>query len=854
LPNNLSQASIGGEKLAGAIQPGDEYWMGAVSSFWDNIATRANYDAYRTTNNNSAQYGAFTSSSRTDERCPATNGGVCRLPLFDQREQDLIHDGDPALMSADPIVGGINHTTAGCNWFWKPDDRGEQGGYSLYDATNNNQIASIPHGTTTYTELGLVNDSTTYFRYLDSILVNDTTTTIIPAPGVPPVAVTVTASDVNQNIIAHTRLHIANATNPAINEDVEVLSNPTPDSSSGKTKFVIVNTVNGYPAGAILTSEVAYSGVDALDSTSTSMANLTQPSYGTRLPGNTMGNPGNPAATIAQCKPRATPPPASNLAVAANFVLKEQPTPYPTYPGPIPTASGTSLGLITFSGSVDETAASPQVTPTMLLYNNSDGASGIGPSPLPVTWSKASCGTDCLTWSVASPFPQATTLAHTTGPGNGKFGPLDAEFTVGSGANGQGPWMNYARNNRVMDPAYRTNDAALRSTCSFQQHLDSDDLLDDLIVLPGQLNNPLGAANNWIYTEETGFNLDIKNNDIPPTVDAYILIQSQYSSCTQSSSGPALFNYFAQPHHFGSFPGIGPWIPDWGSASSTPWGINWDDALILNLGFSPPDSGTGSQPQCGTTGTGNSNCYYSNSPATIAAEAGVKSDRFFDTAFYQVSRMPNAGEWEGQVATILEDANMVVTSGPLIGQPNPIFDTAIEQISGSVAPIVYWTRGNTLLVQQYPLGVAGGANLTDVDNPYDTSLNYEPLFPVQYVPIGSPIEPLIPFPIPSPGVQNTTMLENTDLFNSTDKLFERWYTNGVIIECQDDTTPGAQPTCKHHDFPQTVYLLNVDAGTGGANTGQIIGCTMNCNRMYTAEVSTGTMTKNQVQIIVFSPQ
>jgi hypothetical protein len=433
---------------------------------------------------------------------------------------------------------------------------------------------------------------------------------------------------------------------------------------------------------------------------------------------------------------------------------------------------------------------------------------------------------------------------------SGKFGPIDAQFIVPNGVVGgsvDGPWMNYARNNRVMDPAYQTNDAAMEASCPYQEHLDHWDLLDDLITLPGTLSNPSSALNE-IDTEEIGSDLTSKNNDIPPQSNPYLIDRGSYTTCTEFSAGPDLFNYFGGTAHHGSYPDNNS-IPAW----SSPWNIVWDDGIFIN---------TGSQPSVG--GTQCTDCYIGFSPPTLAAEAGASAGRFIDTAFYQSTSKPTSNQWENIVTTILQDANVKTIPG---GVPNPVFDIAAESVGarGSAAT-TYWVRGNTYLVQQYPFGIGGPVNMTDIDAPYDNKTSeYEPLFPVQYAPLGVPVEPLIPFAIPTcspfpsciPTIPANQDLSTTDLFNSTDKLFERWYTNGVVIMCGDELPHN----CLSHTFPQTVYLLNEDAGIGSGLTGSIAGCTSgngssppSCVRTYTPETTTGTMTANTIQIILFDPQ
>jgi hypothetical protein len=855
IPTNLAQMSLGGSKYRGSTQPEDEYWMPAVSSFFDNIETWGDYNEYRNTFSNAGQYGAYASMSRTDETCPAMDGAVCRKPIFDQREQDFMHDDDPALLSGDPIIGGVSGSTAGCTWYWKPDDRGEVGGYKIYDGTNNSLIASIVHGTTTFAETGLTNDTTTYFRYVDSILVSDSISAAITTTNVP---VSVTTSGVGTNILAHTRLHIQDG---ASSEDVEVLSTPAPFlNAMGHTVFSIINTVNTYHANSTIINESAYSGTDSLDTTTSAMANTTQPNLGTRLPGNLTGNnntvsPQKPNV-IANCKPRATPPPAS-ARVLAHFVIAEQPTPYPPPPGMHPV----SPAQITFTGSVDEVAANPQATPTMNVFNNSDGSGGTVVAAT-TTWAKSNCGTNCLTWTLSAPLPTVTDNATM----NGSFGPIDAQFLVA--VNTTGPWMNYARNNRVMNPAYKTNNAAMQASCPYQMSLDHEDLLDDLITLTTTLQNP-NSGFNQIDTEETGFFLSAKDTDITPANDPFLLDAGSYTNCTEFVQGPNLINYFAGAigypgTHHGSYPPpisqtpLVEYIPEW----NTPWSISWDDALIENQGANPSPSGP---PQC-------PHCWFINSPATVAAQSGLTVSRLFDTAFYATGVLPNANQWEGQAVTALEDGNIL---GPL-GAPNPILDISFESVgSTGTATTTYWVRGNDLLVQQYPLfsslGNSAPPNFIDDNVPYNNSYGYQPMFPVQYAPIGFPIEPLIPYAIPTctplptcTPSGGTAGILGTDIWNSVDQLFERWYTNGVVMMCGDTNVypPMTGGNCHGHTFPQTVYVLNVDSGVnaGTAPTGSITGCTSgngilppSCARTYTQETTTGPMGRNTIQIILFSP-
>src|SRR4029077_6226288 len=264
--------NIAGEKLSkSTFVPQDTWWMGAVSYYSITEPSTTDNTNFRS-NNTSAWYGPFFSLRMYDESCPASaGGGTCRQQFFDQREQDFIHVGDPAMFTGLPSVGSQSAST-GCTWNWVNDPLAV-GGYLLYNGADPSAsatpIATTGAGVTTFNETGLTN-GTTYFRYIDKIIVIDTTSSAVSS-GLQ--SVTMTSTD--QSIVAHTRLHFGGTGA----EDVEVVPNPAPSISAGHTVFS-ATFANSHASGVPVTSEEAYSGLDLLDWTTTGLIHTTGSSNG----------------------------------------------------------------------------------------------------------------------------------------------------------------------------------------------------------------------------------------------------------------------------------------------------------------------------------------------------------------------------------------------------------------------------------------------------------------------------------------------------------------------------------------------------------------------------------------------
>jgi hypothetical protein len=746
--------------------------MPYVANIYDTVETATSYARFRALAPPSAWYGSFESLRMYDEKCPANEGGVCRQPLYDQGEQIFLHAGDAALMTGEPTVG-VQSASTGCTWNWNVDYRGAQGGYILYESTGG-AFANIFSGSgTTFVQTGLTN-ATTYYVYVDSILVSDTTDNAadgaVTVTGTP---VSVAMAGVDANILAHTRLHFA-APNA---EDVEVLPNPAPRTSSGHTVFSAIFT-STHLRNLAVTDEAAFSGTDPLDTTQTMMANTTQPSYGTRLPANLTGDPNLPwsggGPELANCKPLSVAP---STPLLANPVYVQAPVPYPTGSAS-PPANATP---IVFNGSVDEVASAAAMTaPQVMIWNNSDGSGGTLVTSTP-SWATASCGPSCTRWTISG---SGLTSPYKFNSINGAFGPIDERYTTGTtpacdGADYQCTnWGNYAKNNRVANPTYATNDSAMRSSCSYDAAERFLDLLNDFVVV--NLDNP-AQANNSIYTEEILKDELSKNFDINNNTDLYIPPAAFFAACTQANYGPIVYGWASAP--LNAKPGT---IPV--TTFNSTWKVAWNDGEWINFGHNPP----GNNLLCSI---GNA-CAYNFSPTT--------QQRFFDSSFggSNADGMPTESEWEDVVATVLEDANQTV----------PIQDILANATSSNPGA-EYWTHANSLLVEQWPNG-AGSANVIPIEGTYFTSMSshWFELYDVQFRQLGVPQTPLVSYAIPSGGSTPPKLVSNpcvpTAIYNCTNNLFERLYSNGIVLVCPNAPLIG----CKQwRNGASTVYLVNPDA-------------------------------------------
>jgi hypothetical protein len=765
--------NIAGEKTQPSpYAPQDSWWMGAVS-YYSALRPSATDNANFRLKNASAWYGPFFSLRMYDESCPANEGGTCRQQFFDQREQDFIHVGDPAMFTGLPSVGSQSAST-GCTWNWVNDPLAV-GGYLLYNGADPSAsatpIATVGSGVTTYDEMGLTN-GTLYFRYIDKIIVSDTTNSAVSSG-----LQSVTMTSIDQSIVAHTRLHFAGTGA----EDVEVVPNPAPTISAGVTVFS-ATFANAHATGVAVTSEEAYSGLDELDWTTTGLIHTTGSSnglsLGTRLPANLIGDPvhASPAPVLANCEPLVTAP---STPILANPVMFQQPTPFPTGSAPSPALSA----LITYSGSVEE-VASTQVAPVLSVLDNSDGAHSL-PVPIAATWTQSSCGVGCSVWTL----PAGVTTNYNGNGSNGNYGPIDEQYCVGLSAQVCTDWYNYAKDNRTANPSYGENDNATMTSCSYQMAIDHEDELNDLVTLV--LGNP-SPAPNVISTEEIAKESTVKQFDIHSTHDTYMLTGPQLAACSQAKYGPIIQAWANAA--LNAKPGsIAP--PIFNSA----WTLAWNDGYFVNFGSEP----AGNMLYCGSTEIGISNpCDYNNSPASQA--------RVIDSGFHECKMFPVADEWEGIVTTILEDANR----SPAILEFAADCDALAD---------VYWSRANELLTEQWVNGVQ---TVMDVNLPYIGGTTHVlPIYAEQYAPIGQPLIPLIPFLIPTgsslpdpltciPSCVSAAY-QASGFFNSSDNMFERFYSNGAVLVC-----PHSLPvhlSCNTHSFRDgsgnlvTVWLLNPDA-------------------------------------------
>jgi hypothetical protein len=163
--------------------------------------------------------------------------------------------------------------------------------------------------------------------------------------------------------------------------------------------------------------------------------------------------------------------------------------------------------------------------------------------------------------------------------------------------------------------------------------------------------------------------------------------------------------------------------------------------------------------------------------------------------------MPTESEWEDIVATVLEDANQKV----------PIQDVLANDTSANPGAR-YWVHANSLLVEQWPNG-AGSANAIPIVGTFFSSglSHWFELYDVQFRQLGVPQTPLIPYAIPSGGSPPPKLVSNpcvpTAIYNCNTNLFERLYSNGVVLVC-----PNAPLlNCGHWtNGSSTVYLVNPD--------------------------------------------
>jgi hypothetical protein len=796
LATSQSQMSLGGDNEKNLNFTNDGLWMPAFYSI-DNKGWNQAFDGDLilfvtglTANAPHALWENLWVSSSTYSETNIGNGVVDRAIFFDQCESCFQHSGDPGNVTAVPG----NNT---CTLYWTADQRGEEGGYNIYYAattgakTINNPAGSVGTGVTTAVISGLSNGSVYYF-YIDTVGISGTTLTGgTYSASTSPQTITLGGTNGYANVRPFTWLHIHDTVGG--DEDVQVIT--CTFSAGFCTSGVSVVLTKSHSGGGsqTITSEWPYSGLDPLDSSTTTMSNVTGTYYGTRL-----GSAGDTSESLdafpVSCKPVASNP-GSTAPIISDIQITTSPIVYPTS-GATPSSHST----VTFSGSIQETASSPVVQQTPSLAYEYNGSQGLGTSNITPTqtWSHAGL-VSTFTWTLASPWPTFTSSPTTR---NNGYVSVDVQISVPSPSPGvTTQWFQIGgKNNRQNLYNYAQENAYIRNTCSYQNAVATEWWMDYEIIT--NFNNPSPAPNlqRVIQVDEPVKGAQIPG-DISPTLDTAWLPQNdQAFKCgyITASGWLALFITGTHTTGFGNF-------------------YNWKDAYIY-------ESKDGYDANDGAPATGGA------SACTSCTWANMQfgGERLFDGYPVIGGIYNNNVEWIGQTLTALEDANRTM----------PILDYFGGDGSMSMTQR-YYEESNCLLTTSYN---ASGQPLDFCTyDQMDYTHGDEPLYMNYYAPVGPPVVPIPSVPNPTSANVCTAL---SGICNATDQLMERQFLNGIVLLCG----PPAAPT-GFRSFPQTVYLLGNDSGPINSIGGAM-------PRTYTPITrwpTTGNCTNNSSAIIVYLP-
>ena len=716
-----------------------------------------------------------------------------KWPYYDKREQDFYHNGDAAFLTGTPSASGT------CIWNWQPDLRPNAGKYQLVNGATGAVIATVTG--TTFTESSLTN-GTQVWRYLNTVFVDPTATTVnaaITASANPQTAV-YTPTATTQVIRGDDWLSIGGA-HPEI---VRVLNQPSGGGAPGTTNdtshFVAVFTQN-HAIGDSISEIEPYDGTDPLDQTTSAYPNVTNTfgaplGTGGRVMQGCVSSCGPFTFTLASCTPSASAPTTTATAILSKFnmTIANNPEPQTTEPTPAPTpASGSTISI---SGSIEETAsASAQATPSVSYVYS---ASSFTPATPTQTWTSSSAGlsNNTLIWTINA----STTL--TTNVANGRS-PIDIQVCVPGGQCTE--WWNF----QVGDRTFCTSYGSSNPTCyesnpnAYQRSLDNQDLFDDEIR--SMLSNPTpppGGLQGGFVGEElhdafggSGAAIDIQNS-----VDTLLPNDSDLFNglLKYGQNMAAWFTAGGGTNAGCTVSGCGTWNLNWGA---------WDFQDENMIGNGNPYA---SSLKC-------TNCTYANASTN-------RTWRMSDECIMQASQSTAnvAGSWVPCATNALLDGvqNPPITDFILDFGSN---GTSLQQLDAR-----YLIEANYFLIQH---GAQSHGTVMKYTGEFDATnhLLADP-FATEYVPMGFPL--VDPAPISNPTAAPTTALGS--IFNATDQLFERPYTNGIVLLCpQTGILSGACGTW-HSPNGYTVWALNPDSATG--TTTLLGGATVQA-RSYTAITS-----------------
>ena len=660
-----------------------------------------------------------------------------KWPYYHKREQDFYHNGDAAFLTGTPSASGT------CIWNWQADLRPNAGKYQLVNGATGAVISTVTG--TTFTESGLTNGTPVY-RYLNTVFVDSGATTINAA---------ITAST-----SAQTAVYTPTATTQVIRGDdwlsiggahpevVRVLNQPTGGGAPGTTNdtshFVAVFTQN-HAIGDSISEIEPYDGTNNLDATSSTYPNVTN-TFGTPLAAGTPG-PGVNADgfVLASCTPSASAPTTTAAAILSKFAmtLTNNPEPQTSDPTPAPTpASGSTISI---SGSIEETAsASAQATPAVQYVYAGSSFTLTQPTQ---TWTSSSAGlsNNTLIWTINA----STTLTTTVANGDS---PIDIRVCIpASACTVFTQFWNFQVGNRTFCIGYSNSNPTCyeQNPNAYQRALDNQDLFDDEIrsTLGNPTPRPAGGVMGGFVGEElhdafggSGAGIDIQNS-----VDTVL---------------PSDLELFTGLLKFGQ--NMAAWFSAGGGTNAgctvsgcAAWNSNWGAWAFQDGNMIGNGNPYGTATKC-------ANCVYANASTN-------RTWRMTDELFLQASATTYnpASAWVGAAENVLQDGV----------QSTPITDF-ITEAAGDNANGEYLALADFLLLQHG--ATKHGSILKFGSGNFDSTNNWlADTYPNEYVPIGWPI--VDPVPIPNPAASPTTAM--SAIYNATAHLFERDYSNGLILLC-----------------------------------------------------------------------